>query len=158
MKHAFLFLLAACTSLVACASPATEPTTPAPTEDEGTGTEAASTEATPSGGDTPSGDESPETALLGAWQHDHAQSADGVDVFVRGDLELPPARFRQRWTFEAGGVLHASTLAANDAHGEGEGRWRLEGDRLVIEAPGEAELQVWVVVEVGETLRVRRAE
>ncbi|MCU0674502.1 MAG: hypothetical protein MUE69_17145 [Myxococcota bacterium] len=140
MKHAFLFLLVACAS-----EPATEPTTP--TESEGTvGTEA-----------TPSGDESPEAALLGAWQHDHDQSADGVDVFVRGDLELPPARFRQRWTFEAGGVLRASTLAANDAHGEGEGRWRLEGDRLVVEMPGEAP-QVWVIVGVGETLRVRRAE
>lgn len=143
MKHAFLILLVACAS-----EPAIEPTTPAPTESEGTaGTEA-----------TPSGDESPENALLGAWQHDHEQSVDGVDVFVRGDLELPPARFRQRWTFEAGGVLRASTLAANDAHGEGEGRWRLEGDRLVIEAPGETEAQVWVIVGVGETLRVRRAE
>lgn len=141
MKHTLLILLVACGS-----QPATEPTTPAPTEDEGT----VGTEAAPE-------DESLENALLGAWQHDHEQSADGVDVFVRGDLELPPARFRQRWTFEAGGVLRASTLAANDAHGEGEGRWRLDGDRLVIEMPGEAP-QTWGIVEVGETLRVRRAE
>ena len=129
--------------LAACASqPAPEPSTP--TSDE---------VAADSPADTPS---TPESALLGAWQQDHAQSADGIDVFVRGDLELPPARFRQRWTFAADGVLRASTLAANDAHGEGEGRWRLEGDRLVIEMSGEA--QAWVIVEAGETLRVRRAE
>lgn len=134
--------------LAACASqPTSEPaTTPATTP---------ATDGVPA--ESPADDTASESALLGAWQQDHAQSAGGVEVFVRGDLELPPARFRQRWTFETGGVLRASTLAANDAHGEGEGRWRLEGDRLVLEMPGEAP-QVWVLVEVGETLRVRPAE
>jgi len=139
VKHAWLMLLAACAS-----QPTPEPTT------------APATDGVPA--ESPTDDTATsESALLGAWQQDHAQSADGVEVFVRGDLELPPARFRQRWTFEAGGVLRASTLAANDAHGEGEGRWRLEGERLVLEMPDEAP-QVWVIVEVGETLRVRPAE
>ncbi|MCB9602957.1 MAG: hypothetical protein H6720_21790 [Sandaracinus sp.] len=97
-----------------------------------------------------------EANLVGSWKQDHAQSADGVDVFVRGDVELPPARYRQRWTFESGGVLRASALAANDAHGSVVGRWRVsDSEHLVIELPDET--QVWEIVALGDTLRVRRA-
>lgn len=131
--------------LAACASrPAPEPTTPAP-------------EAT-TPGPTENVGETVEAALLGAWKQDHEQSTDGVEVFVRENVELPPARYRQHWTFESGGVLRTSALAANDAHGVVDGRWRLVDSELVLEVPGEPEEQVWVIVEVGETLRVRRAE
>ncbi|MCB9616019.1 MAG: hypothetical protein H6722_26590 [Sandaracinus sp.] len=182
MKHAWLFLLVACGG-----QPAPEPTPePAPTsgstEAESTPPEAvASCDAHAScatcvaggcrwtGGRCETGclqDVScyygdiacpaAEANLVGSWKQDHAQSADGVDVFVRGDVELPPARYRQHWTFESGGVLRASALAANDAHGSVEGRWRVDDEEhLVIELSGET--QVWVIVEVGDTLRVRRA-
>ncbi|MCB9624789.1 MAG: hypothetical protein H6723_15865 [Sandaracinus sp.] len=56
-----------------------------------------------------------------------------------------------------GGVLRASALAANDAHGSVVGRWRVDDEEhLVIELPDG--MQVWEIVALGDTLRVRRAD
>lgn len=99
-----------------------------------------------------------ESILLGDWQEDHAPGT--TRTFVRGDRELGPARYRQRWSFRQDGTLSTRVLAENDAHYFVEGRWRIENSTLILEyrtRAGRVVREALRIVELSQqTLKIGR--
>lgn len=66
-----------------------------------------------------------EALLTQAWAHDEG------DRWVPDAIDLPPRHFREKITFDKGGVVHVLVLAPSDAHYRVTGTWAWEGpDRV----------------------------
>lgn len=122
-------VLAGCTGSANAPPPSTSQSAAPSSAPASSSTTAASSSATPS---TPS--PISEAAVLGSWAHHQEKDKEKTQQYVRPEQELPPARFRQTFTLEAGGVARVLCLAPNDAHALQDGTWKLSNDTLTIDA------------------------
>ena len=88
--------------------------------------------------------------LAGKWVHAHEEDGDGTMVFRPASHPLPPSRGRVTLDLRADGTYLEHAPGPVDAPVASEGRWSLEGDRLVV---GDRD---WEVASVdGDRLVVR---
>jgi hypothetical protein len=70
--------------------------------------------------------------LEGSWVHAHEEDRDGTMVFRPASQPLPPSRGRVRFDLKADGTYVQQEPGPVDAPVASEGRWSLDGDRLVV--------------------------
>jgi hypothetical protein len=87
-----------------------------------------------------------EHALHRRWVHAHEEDREGVMVFRPASHPLPPSRGRRWFELRPDGSFLESSPGPVDVPETSEGRWSLEGDRLVFSAGDDQPERVWRVV------------
>jgi hypothetical protein len=77
--------------------------------------------------------------LVRRWMHSHEEDSDVQQVYRPAGWAFPPSRGRGGFELCRDGTLLHIAPGAADRPQESAGRWRLDGDRLVLEAPGVGE-------------------
>lgn len=98
-----------------------------------------------------------EDPLQGRWVHSHEEDTDEEMVFRRATHPFPPSRGRTKLELRANGTYVESSPGPVDVPEESEGRWSLEGDRLVLGAEGDRPGHAWVIAAAeADRLAVRK--
>jgi hypothetical protein len=86
-----------------------------------------------------------EAALHGRWVHSHEEDTDGEMVFRPATHSFPRSRGRTSVELRPDGTYVESSPGPVDVPEKSSGRWRLEGDRLVLEAEGDRPGHAWEI-------------
>ena len=73
--------------------------------------------------------------LVRRWIHSHEEDAGGEAVYRPATWAFPPARGRSGFDLRRDGTLVRIAPGPTDRPQKARGRWRLEGDRLVLLEP-----------------------
>jgi hypothetical protein len=96
-------------------------------------------------------------ALVGDWTHSHEEDSGEEMVFRPASHAFPPSRGRLSLRLRADDTYVESSPGPVDAPQESQGRWALEGDRLVLEGEGERPGHAWRIAAVeADRLAVRK--
>jgi hypothetical protein len=77
--------------------------------------------------------------LLGRWVHSHEEDQGDEAVYRPASWAFPPSRGRGGFELRQDGTLRRWGPGPVDRPQESTGRWRLDGDQLVLEGPGSGE-------------------
>jgi hypothetical protein len=69
------------------------------------------------------------------WVHSHEEDTKTEMVFRPAQYPLPPSRGRKEFELKGDGTLIDLSLAPNDAHTSTDGKWQLQGDKLILHSP-----------------------
>jgi hypothetical protein len=98
-----------------------------------------------------------ENVLRGRWLHSHEEDEPGQRVFRSELHELPPARGRSGYVFDAGGRVQKIGSGPTDRSAASSGHWSADSTgRLTIQVPGQPE-EVLEVVSVDKDRLVVRS-
>ena len=96
-------------------------------------------------------------ALEGRWVHSHEEDSEGEMVFRPATHPLPPSRGRIAFELRPDGGYTERAPGPVDVPRESDGRWSLEGNRLLLNASGDEPGRDWEVTAVEpDRLVVRR--
>jgi len=91
-----------------------------------------------------------EHALDRRWVHAHEEDGEGSMVFRPASHPLPPSRGRTWFELRSDGSFLESSPGPVDVPEASDGRWSLEGERLVLRAAGDAPGHDWRIVAAEE--------
>jgi hypothetical protein len=97
--------------------------------------------------------------LCRRWVHSHEEDRGDSLVFRPSDHRLPPSRGRRSLELRRDGTLLESRPGSDDRAEPSRGRWRLDGDRLLLSAEAGAhqpERELEVVALAPDRLVLRR--
>jgi hypothetical protein len=93
--------------------------------------------------------------LHGRWLHSHEEDTEGRAVYRPTGFRFPPARGRSGFELRPGGELLRLGPGPADRPQATAGRWRLDGDRLVLEPRAESPRTLRILSATPERLVVR---
>jgi hypothetical protein len=78
--------------------------------------------------------------LLQDWVDSYEEAKSGEQIFrPKGSREFPVSPFRMRYVFSKNGECQWLAMAANDGHFLKDGKWKMDGNILIIEKSGRVE-------------------
>jgi hypothetical protein len=96
------------------------------------------------------------SVLHGRWVHAHEEDSDGEMVFRPASHPLPPSRGRTWFELRPDASFVESSPGPVDVPQLSNGKWSLEGDRLVLRADEEPAAHNWEVVAIEDDRLVLR--
>jgi hypothetical protein len=91
-----------------------------------------------------------EQLLNRRWVHAHEEDGEGTMVFRPASDPLPPSRGRTWFELRPDGSFVESSPGPVDVPETSDGRWSLQGDRLVLRAAGDFPGHDWRIVSAEE--------
>ena len=77
------------------------------------------------------------TALFRHWTHSGEEDAQGIEVYRPSEVQLAPSRGRMGFEIRENGVFVEHRIGPTDIPEEAVGRWRADGNEIVVTFPGE---------------------
>jgi len=100
-------------------------------------------------------DESNKVSIVRLWTHSHEEDLPAAKTFRPGERAFPPSRGRSSFELKSDGVVTITAPGADDRHKAIRGRWRLLGNTLIFQIPGQADQQYEVVALERDRLLLR---
>lgn len=94
--------------------------------------------------------------LFAHWVHSHEEDGAGYRVFRRSDYAFPPSRGREGFEIKADGSFVHHQIGPVDAPVTVEGKWKLQGDNMLIIRPQTGDVWSFQILEVNkDVLKVK---
>jgi hypothetical protein len=82
--------------------------------------------------------------LQGRWLHSHEEDQGDTRVYRPSSYQFPRSRGRSGFELRPDGSMIDLGIAPGDGTAKTQGRWSLDDDTLVLEAPGQAARRIRV--------------